>query len=393
MTLKLMRLDVCLPPIFGTKGSTAAAAFAVVFLLGTVPTPRAQAQTLVVLHDFSGGADGGDPSAPVVMDRNGNLYGTTEIGGSSGYGTVFKLDTTGKETLLHSFTNTPDGSDPAAGLIMDKAGNLYSTTAYGGIYGYGTVFKFDSAGNEVVLHSFSGTPDGAFPRAGLLTDKRGNLYGTTLEGGSSDNGTVFKVDTSGNEAVLHSFTILDGSSPAAGVIMDKAGNLYGTAHNGGSSGSGTVFKLDTTGKETLLHSFTYFDGAGPWDLVMDKAGNLYGTTTTSAFGYGTVFKLDTNGNETMLHSFTYSDGAYPSAGLIMDKEGNLYGTTAGGGSSVYGTVFKLDTTGKEIVLYNFSGPDGEGPSARLFRDRRGNLYGTTLLGGPYGYGTAFKLIP
>jgi uncharacterized repeat protein (TIGR03803 family) len=162
------------------------------------------------------------------MDRHGNLFGTTAIGGSSGYGTVFKLDTSGNETVLHSFTNTPDGSEPAAGLIMDKAGNLYSTTARGGTYGYGTVFKLDSAGNEVVLHSFTGTPDGAYPRAGLLMDNMGSLYGTTIQGGSSDYGTVFKVDTSGNEAVLHSFKITDGAVPAAGVIMDKDGNLYGT---------------------------------------------------------------------------------------------------------------------------------------------------------------------
>jgi uncharacterized repeat protein (TIGR03803 family) len=239
------------------------------------------------------------------MDKAGNLYGTTLLGGSSSYGTVFKLDTSGNETVLHSFMNAPDGASPFAGVIMDQAGNLYGTTNQGGTGscnfggpGCGTVFRLDTTGKETVLHSFTNTPDGALAYGGLV--KRGNLYGTTQVGGSYGRGTVFKLDTSGHETVLHSFMNSDGAVSVAGLIMDKAGNLYGTTRVGGSSpncfsGCGVVFKLDTTGKETVLHRFTdsSVDGADPVSgLVMDNAGNLYGTTNQGGtYGYGTVFKL------------------------------------------------------------------------------------------------------
>ena len=307
-----------------------------------------------MLYSFTGGADGSSPQAGLVRDKRGNLYGTTAQGGSSancflGCGVVFKLDTWGNETVLHTFTNTPDGALPLAALVRDKTGNLYGTTASGGTSVYGTIFKLDTTGNESVRYSFAGAPDGAVPQAGLLRDKADNLYGTTFSGGSTDAGpqnagTVFELDGSGDETVLHSFTRSpDGAFPQAGLVMDKAGNFYGTT---GGPGAGTVFKLDTSGNETLLYIFADSpDGASPQaGLVIDKAGNIYGTTTTggSSFLYGTVFKLDTSNNETVLHSFTNTpDGAGPLAGLIMDKAGNLYGTTKAGGSSSHGTVFKL----------------------------------------------------
>ncbi|PYX58184.1 MAG: hypothetical protein DMG76_09955 [Acidobacteria bacterium] len=204
------------------------------------------------------------------------------------------MDTTGNETVLHSFMGPPDGAGPSAGLIMDKAGNLYGT-AGGGSYGYGTVFKLDTSGNETMLYSFTNVPDGAYPSAGLIMDKAGNLYGTTTGGGAgncvllgvSGCGAVFKLDTTGNETVLYRFTnVPDGTLPYAGLIMDKAGNLYGTTEFGGDGscdfgvGCGTVFRLDTTGNEIVLYSFMGPpDGAIPLaGLIMDKAGNLYGTT-------------------------------------------------------------------------------------------------------------------
>jgi len=270
-----------------------------------------------------------------------------------------------------------------------------------------------------VLHSFAGHPgDGANPEAGLVRDAQGNLYGTTLTGGSGGPelcsgvggcGTVFKLDTTSKETVLYSFTgVPDGEEPDAGLVRDAQGNLYGTTYNGGASNLGTVFELDTTGKETVLHSFTGTggDGSEPYGgLVLDAQGNLYGTTSFGgASGDGTVFELDTAGKETVLYSFTGTggDGAYPS-GLVRDAQGNLYGTTYGGGASGFGTVFKLDTAGKETVLYSFTGTGGDGayPSGlvRLVRDAQGNLYGTTYEGGdlacdaPYGCGTVFKLTP
>jgi uncharacterized repeat protein (TIGR03803 family) len=239
----------------------------------------------------------------LVRDAAGNLYGTTQYGGTNGgFGTVFKLDAAGKLTLLHSFAGTPDGEDPYAGLLRDKLGNLYGTTQYGGTGGgFGTVFKLDAAGKLTLLHSFSGTPDGENPLAGLLRDGAGNLYGTTKYGGTGGGyGTVFKLSAKGKLILLYSFTgTPDGENPYARLIRDASGNLYGTTFYGGTSGYGTVFKLDTAGKLTILHSFNSApDGANPLGgLILDKAGNLYGTTSDGGdlscgfSGCGTVFKI------------------------------------------------------------------------------------------------------
>jgi uncharacterized repeat protein (TIGR03803 family) len=308
-----------------------------------------------VLHSFAGTPDAEDPYAGLTRDKAGNFYGTTLYGGAQGgFGTVFKLGPKGKETILHSFAGTPDGEDPRSVLVRDAAGNLYGTTQYGGSGGgYGTVFKLDAKGELTVLHSFAGTPDGEDPYAGLLRDKAGNLYGTTQYGGTGGGyGTVFKLSFKGKLTLLHSFSgTPDGVNPLAGLLRDGAGNLYGTTHYGGTAGGyGTVFKLTAKGKLTLLHSFAGMpDGQNPYSrLIRDPAGNLYGTTFYGgSSGYGTVFKLDTAGTLTVLHSFNYSpDGAHPIAGLILDKAGNLYGTTSDGGDlscgfSGCGTVFKL----------------------------------------------------
>jgi uncharacterized repeat protein (TIGR03803 family) len=365
--------------------------------------------TFRLLHAFRGGADGANAYTSLVQDSAGNFYGTTSSGGSARRGTVFKIDTTGNETVLHSFTGGADGESPAAGLVLDPAGNLYGTTGYGGSSGLGTVFKVDTSGNETVLYNFTGGiggPDGANPLAGVILDPAGNLYGTTYLGGASGAGTVFEVDTNGKETVLYSFAGgVDGAISGAELVRDPAGNLYGTTLYGGPSDGGTVFKLDTSGKEIVLHSFTGSatgDGANPYaGLFRDAAGNLYGTTYYGGVsgnctdGCGTVFKLDTTGKETVLHSFVgRADGANPAAGLIRDPVGNLYGTTAYGGRSGFGTVFKLDPNGKETLLHSFIGtPDGATPYANLVRDAAGNLYGTTFHGGAYRFGTVFKLTP
>ncbi len=312
-----------------------------------------------VLHSFTGPPDGIEPWAGLLMDAAGNLYGTTLIGGSASgfpYGTVFKLDLVGNETVLHNFPNSPgDGKFPEAALAMDPAGNLYGTTFFGGASNSGTLFKLDTSDNETVLHNFPSAPgDGSYPIAALIRDAAGNRYGTTYAGGSlactalpgfAGCGTVFRLDASGNETVLYSFAGgNDGAGPEAPLIMDTAGNLYGTSALGGSFGKGIVFKLDPSGHETVVHTFTGSDGANPFaGLIMDAAGNLYGTTTAGGpFGRGTVFKLDPSGNVTVLHAFTGgSDGSDSHAALIMDAAGNLYGTTDGGGTSGFGTVFKL----------------------------------------------------
>jgi uncharacterized repeat protein (TIGR03803 family) len=320
-----------------------------------------------------------------------------------------------KEKVLIQFSGT-NGWYPYAGLVQDAQGNLYGTTAGGGYYGTGNVFKLDTSGNETMLYSFNypGTGDGETPEAGLVLDAQGNLYGTTYQGGANFRGTVFKLDTSGNETLLYSFTGTggDGAYPYAGLVLDAQGNLYGTTYYGGlgncndkvAVGCGVVFKLDTSGNETVLYSFTGTGGDGKYPyagLVLDAQGNLYGTTYQGGANFGgTVFKLDTTGKETVLYSFgsTRGDGVGPGAGLVLDAQGNLYGTTFQGGGtgcmgSGCGTVFKVDASGKETVLYSFTGTggDGENPVAVLVRDAQGNLYGTTEYGGASYVGTVFEL--
>ena len=271
------------------------------------------------------------------------------------------------EAQIYSFQNIPDGASPVGGLFRDAAGNLYGTTSAGGAdLKLGTVFKVDTTGVETVLHRFDGT-DGAYPMAGVIRDAAGNLYGTTMQGGESNAcdlgcGTIFKIDPTGNATVLHSFHSSDGRYPTSDLIPDAAGNLYGTVW-GGALDKGIVFKVNRSGKLTVLYSFTgRSDGWQPRGrLARDAAGNLYGTTFAGgAYNWGTVFKLDTTGKETVLYSF---NGAGPSAGgLFRDAAGNLYGTTWNGGAYNQGTVFKVDTSGTETVLYTFTGgADGREP--------------------------------
>jgi uncharacterized repeat protein (TIGR03803 family) len=380
--------------------------------LGIASHPvQAQSYTESVLHKFTG-TNGAYPFAGLVRDGAGNMYGTASSGGASNYGTVFKLNEKGKETVLHSFTGGVDGGTPYASLVRDAAGNLYGTTYVGGTSRLGTVFKVDTTGKETVLHSFVGGTDGSLPAGGLLLDAKGDLYGTTQTGGAYGQGTVFKVSASGKETVLHMFAGGDGANPSAAPILDKKGNLFGTTGAGGAWNVGTVFKLTKKGKETVLYSFTGTGGDGAYPgggiLLQDSADNLYGATyeggnATCSGGCGTVFKVTQAGVETVLYNFTGTggDGAYPAAGLIQDAAGNFYSTTIEGGASNSGTVFKLNKSGKEVVLYSFTGgADGWEPFfGNLLRDATGNLYGMTNMGGDpscgggYGCGVVFKLHP
>ena len=359
-----------------------------------------------VLHAFGGGADGAYPYAGLVQDGQGNLYGTTDAGGANDAGTVFRVTPTGQETVIYSFSEAGgDGTGPTAGLIQDPQGNLYGTTEYGGFNGAGTVFRVTPTGQETVIYSFSEAGgDGTRPTAGLIQDPQGNLYGTTDYGGFNGAGTVFRVTPTGQETVIYSFagTGGDGAYPATGLIRDTQGNLYGTTLSGGRLYQGTVFKLTPTGQETVLYSFAAGgDGADPTaGLIQDTQGNLYGTTSNGGTsnscygGCGTVFKLTPTGQETVLYSFTGAggDGAYPGASLVQDAQGNLYGTTQAGGSGG-GTLFKVTATGQETVLFSWVLGYGKSPEAALLLDAQENLYGTTIYGGnpACGCGTVFKL--
>lgn len=224
----------------------AALPLAVLLVLGVLASQPAHAQTnFKVLYSFRGkpAGDGSLPHATLVRDSAGNLFGTTLLGGDTNNGTVFKLDSSGRETVLHRFAAGSNGAYPLANLVLDSAGNLYGTTARGGTFSQGTVFKVEAAGNETVLHSFAGLPDSARPNGGLARDSASNLYGTTIVGGSANLGTVFKVDSNNHEAILHSFAGLgDEANPDAGLLRDSAGNLFGTTTMGGTNNMGPCSK-------------------------------------------------------------------------------------------------------------------------------------------------------
>jgi uncharacterized repeat protein (TIGR03803 family) len=402
--------------------------------------------SFAIVHSFTGPPDGSDPAWGVTMDAAGELYGATILGGDAGCsvipytvgcGVVFEVDTSGGETVLHTFTSAKarrDGVYPFVSPLTLANPSLtgirfYGTTYVGGraahcyrgnSYGCGTIYELGGAGRETVLYDFAGNLDGKGPWGNLVRDPSGKLYGATYVGGANNFGTIFAFDANGAESVLHTFSGgNDGGNPMSGVIRDDAGNLYGTTHCGGvapcPNGFGTVFKVDTGGTFTTLYSFTgKTDGGNPeGGVIADTAGNLFGATAgggdgacsgENVSGCGVVFELDSAGNETVLHTFTGSpDGNSPTANVVMDNRGNLYGTTLFGGDSACsdgnglgcGMAFEVTGSGTEKVLHVFTAgaADGSRPFGALVRDEAGNLYGTTEAGGSAGNGTVFKLTP
>jgi len=370
----------------------------VVLLLGSL----AQSQTFTSLYSFAGPPDGAGPSAGVIEDSSGNLYGTAPSGGSSNSGAVFKLTPDGKETVLYNFSGHSDGSVPLVPLIRDSKGNLYGATAYGGIrpgpFGCGTVFMIDTTGALTVLHTFAaGLNDGCRPEGGL-TLYQGSLYGTTYWAGTNDGGIVYRISKHHTFTVLHNFTGApgDGAHPYFGSpVFDKRGNMYGVTYRGGSADYGIVYKLNNRGL-TVLHSFTGgSDGCYPSGTpIMDTAGTLYGTTYEcgSSSSYGTVWKVTQKGAEAILHRFgagSSADGCYPYGGIVRDPKGNLYGNASECGAYLYGTVWAL-RGGRFTLLHSFDYSDGGYPAGDLLFDRSGILYGTTLDGGA-SYGTVWSI--
>lgn len=385
-------------------------------LLAALP---AQAQTESVLYSFcslSNCYDGMIPQGGLIMDSNGSLYGVAFNGGD--YipgGVVFKLSPQGEETILHDFGAIPnDGNQPQGALIMDRRSNLYGTTVTGGANdssggGDGTVFKLSRDGTETILYNFGGTStDGILPRAGVIMDAKGNLYGTTNQGGAYGLGTVFRVTPKGAEAILHSFGgtgSTDGAYPWSSLVMDGNGNLYGTTYLGGTGGEGTAFEISAKGEYSILHNFGVTSTDGSFvntSLTLDGEGNLYGTTYNGgAKNVGTIFKLTpTSGgswHETILYNFTDIDSCYfPASGIALDPNGGMYGTTLVGGA---GTTFPLGcayviSAGRLTNLHSFGAyPDGSNPAGNLLMAPQGTLYGVTSAGGNDGWGVAFEVVP
>jgi uncharacterized repeat protein (TIGR03803 family) len=392
--------------------------------------------TETVLYRFAGGADGAHPVAALLGAAGGVFYGTTQSGGSYGYGTVFKLIPSGSaytKTTLYNFAGGSDGATPLGSVIADSNGTLYGTTSAGGNCsvvsgGCGTVFALIPTGAayaERILHRFGGHSEGLEPMGTLIADTSGALYGTTAFGGLAGNyGTAFRLVHTANgyvAQVLYRFRSGgDGANPidGDGLLPTAAGTLFGTTRNGGSSlcasGCGTVFSLTPEAgayNEHIVHRFTQADGANPSaSVIIDASGALYGTTEMGGqFAFGTVFRLAPTGLVTDLHAFSgvAPDGFEPTTRLIGDAKGALYGTTAYGGSCdiapLYscGNIFKLTPTAKgfsESILVNFSGgSDGAIPQASLITSSAGTLYGTTAYGGGSpacigGCGTIYKVV-
>jgi uncharacterized repeat protein (TIGR03803 family) len=317
-------------------------------------------------------------------------------------------------TTLFSFDLT-DGANPYAGLVQATNGDLYGTTGLGGANRYGTVFKVTPSGALTTLYGFSfqnGLPGAGYPSEVLVQATNGDFYGTTSGGGANGYGTVFRVTPSGALTTLHIFCsqgppCTDGEGPQAGLVQATDGDFYGTTSGGGADNLGTVYKISPTGTLTTLDRFASADGYYTSGLIQATDGDFYGTANGGgAHNVGTVFKITPSGTLTALYSFCSkgggdcTDGEYPGGGLIQATNGDLYGTTADGGANGYGTVFKITPSGALTRLYSFcsqSGcPDGRTPVAGLLQDTNGTLYGITSYGGTssacnLGCGTVFSL--
>ena len=406
-TLRSMKLATA------TFGSALALALSFATLL--IATRPAQAQTEKVLHSFTGTSDGSLPTSSLTMAPNGNFYGTTSSGGL-GFGTVFQLSPNGtggfSETTLYSFcpvAGCADGQNPTySNVILDSQGNLYGTAFGGGANGLGVVFELINSGGswtETVLHSFAGAPDGSNPENGLIMDSAGNLYGIATTGGTgSGKGCVFELSPSANgwtEKVLYDIS----STHSALTFGPTQKTIYGTSF-------GTIFELTQNNSgvwvPTVLFTFNSADaateGSNPvGTLVPDSAGNLYGTTLAGgANNLGAVFKLTPTvtppWTETLLYSFGGNakfgpNAATPIAGIVFDSKGNIFGTTKAGGVKNAGTVYELALGAKgvynEHIVFSFTGDNGAQPKSSLIMDNSGYLYGTTYAGGANAEGTAF----
>lgn len=388
--------------------------------LATSLHPATAAATYTQLHSFMH-PEGAAPNAGAVVDAQGNIYGTTALGGPARAGRIWRLDTHGALTVLYTFQGAPDGRIPDSAPVFDAAGNLYGTTGFGGAHNAGAVWKLappnqaGGAWTETIIHSFGGTSDGANPQARLLAAADGTLYGTTVFGGAANGGIVFALAPAAGgtytETIMYSFQggTTDGANPVAGLLPDGAGGFYGTTAGGGpgpNGGNGTVFHLTPSAGSFANSTLHFFqggttDGAGTFSqLVQDKAGTLYGTTFLGgSHNAGTAFAVTPAGTETTIFNFGGPHGIAPFCGLVFDAGGRLWGTAYKGGTAHHGVVFALKPPSgsgpwQEQVAWNFQGaPDGSNSYATLAPSPTGALIGTTFHGGADHHGSVFAVTP
>ena len=351
--------------------------------------PMVNAQTYSVLYNL--GTNAGDPINPAwigtfVQGRDGNLYSTAPAGGDKGFGAIFQLTPSGSMKVLYSFKNMDDGVFPNSGLTLGTDGSLYGTTPAGGSPGYGTIFKITTSGVFTTLHGFNGNTEGVSASAPPIQGPDGNFYGTTSNGGGAVFGTVYKMTPAGNLTVIHTF---DGTLryPYA-LTLGTDGNFYGTAGGGSGNPYGAIFKVTPQGKVTLLHSFVSTDGQSPLGTIIQASdGNFYGTTNAGGSGTaGVAYKMTPSGIFTDLFNFANNGlGMNPRAGLVQATDGKFYGGTTVNPGASSGTLFQMTSTGTytDLVLFtnNIGLFPGGNPQVSLFQHTNGAFYGDTAAGG------------
>jgi uncharacterized repeat protein (TIGR03803 family) len=363
-------------------------------LLFLMVPARAHALEYTDLYSFHCLTDGCVSYSPggLTQGTDGNLYGTLVFGGAANSGTVFKITPSGTFTTLYSFTGGKDGSNPYSGVTLGSDGNFYGTTVAGGPTQQGTIFKITPAGVLTTLHTFTGA-DGIGPRTAPVEGTNGSYYGVTY-----NNGTAYSITSNGTFKLLS--TALP-QSPQSPLILASDGNFYGTSTQGGTLGIGTVYRMTPTGAVKIIYSFDGTHGSVPYGpVVQGSDGFLYGTTGASgpATTGGVVFKLSTAGKITVLHQFdstSTSDGYQPEAGLIAATDGNFYGATSQGvpsSSTQYGTLFKITKTGAYSIQYVFDQAHGANQYSNSMQHTNGSLYATPSGGGPFNTGVLYSLV-
>ncbi len=350
---------------------------------------------VTVLRHLNYATDGANPYGELIKGADGSFYGLTNSGGTSGYGTIFKITATGTFTVIKHLVYA-NGSNPRGHLVIGADGNFYGATYSGGANGYGTIFKMTTTGTLTVLHSLSSAADGANCYGSLVKGSDNNFYGTTNGGGTTGNGTIFKITPAGVYTVLRQMNqSTDGTHSQSDLIQATDGNFYGMAYSGGPNFNGTIFKITSTGTFTLLRSLVSANGINPYgSLLQGTDGNFYGTTSTSgANSGGTIFKITPTGTLTVLHSLLpTTEGGSPRGSLVRGNDGNYYGLTNTGGTNFFGSLFKITSTGVFTVLTGFNGAIiGDAPNESLIQATDFAFYGTTLNGGTNNQGTIFKI--